>query len=117
MISRLDQQARVNRIMYDFFSEEVREGRIEKKSQLYKYMYNYLEIITTITSVLAIISEDAEKIALKEDLWDYLSERDHELYQKLKRGIFGTAVHLPGKLGTMVVSAGYSIARNIFGFN
>ena len=117
MIKRLDQQARVNRIMYDFFSEEVREGRIEKKSQLYKYMYNYLEIITTITSVLAIISEDAEKIALKEDLWDYLSERDHELYQKLKRGIFGTAVHLPGKLGTMVVSAGYSIARNIFGFN
>ena len=117
MIGRLDQQARVNRIMYDYFSDAVRDGRIEKKSHLYKYMYNYLEIITTITSVLAIISQDEEKIAIKDDLWEYLDQKDHELYLKLKRGPFGAAVHLPGKAGTKVVAAAYSIAREIFGFN
>ena len=117
MIGRLDQQARVNRIMFDFFSDGTAEGRIEKKSQLYKYMYNYLEIITTVTSVLAIISNDPEKIAIKDDLWEYLSEKDHELYLKLRRGIFGTAVHLPGRIGKKVVTTGYGIARNIFGFN
>ena len=117
MIGRLDQQARVNRIMFDFFSDGTAEGRIEKKSQLYKYMYNYLEIITTITSVLAIISDDPEKIAIKDDLWEYLSEKDHELYLKLRRGTFGTAVHLPGRIGKRVVTTGYGIARNIFGFN
>ena len=117
MIGRLDQQARVNRIMFDFFSDGTAEGRIEKKSQLYKYMYNYLEIITTVTSVLAIISDDPEKIAIKDDLWEYLSEKDHELYLKLRRGIFGTAVHLPGRIGKKVVTTGYGIARNIFGFN
>ena len=117
MIGRLDQQARVNRIMYDYFSDAVRDGRIEKKSHLYKYMYNYLEIITTITSVLAIISQDEEKLAIKDDLWKYLDQKDHELYLKLRRGPFGAAVHLPGKAGSRVVAAAYSIARGIFGFN
>ena len=117
MIRRHDQQSRVNRIMYDYFSDSVRDGRIEKKSHLYKYMYNYLEIITTITSVLAIISQDEEKIAIKDDLWEYLDQKDHELYLKLKRGPFGAAVHLPGKAGSKVVSAAYTIAREIFGFN
>ena len=117
MIRRLDQQAKVNRIMYDYFSDSVRDGRIEKKSHLYKYMYNYLEIITTITSVLAIISQDEEKIAIKDRLWEYLEQKDHELYLKLKRGPFGAAVHLPGKAGAAVVAAAYSIAREIFGFN
>ena len=117
MIKRLDQQSRVNRIMYDYFSDSVRDGRIEKKSHLYKYMYNYLEIITTITSVLAIISQDEEKIAIKDELWEYLDQKDHELYLKLKRGPFGAAVHLPGKAGSKVVSAAYTIAREIFGFN
>ena len=117
MIGRLDQQARVNRIMYDYFSEAVSDGRIEKKSHVYKYMYNYLEIITTITSVLAIISQDEEKIAIKDDLWEYMDQKNHELYLKLKRGPFGAAVHLPGKAGSKVVGAAYSIARSIFGFN
>ena len=67
--------------------------------------------------ILAIISDDPEKIAIKDDLWEYLSEKDHELYLKLRRGIFGTAVHLPGRIGKRVVTTGYGIARNIFGFN
>ena len=80
-------------------------------------MYNYLEIITTITSVLAIISGDAEKLSIKEELWNYLSEKDHDLYLKLRLGVFGTVVHIPGKPGKAVVTAAYSIARKIFGFN
>ncbi len=117
MIRRLDQQEKVNRIMFDYFSDGVRSGVIEKASPLYKYMYNYLEIITTITSVLAILSGDPEKMEIKEALWEYLEQKDKALYLKLRRGIFGVAVHLPGKAGSAVVSAGYKIARNIFGFN
>ena len=106
MIGRLDQQARVNRIMIDYFSDGVRSGLIEKNSQLYKYMYNYLEIITTITSILAIRSGDAEKMAIKEEVWEYLRNKDMGLYLKMRGGPFGTLVHLPGKGG-----------RKIFGFN
>ena len=117
MIGRLDQQARVNRIMIDYFSDAVRSGRIEKSSQLYKYMYNYLEIITTITSVLAIRSRDDEKMKIKDEVWQYLKEKDPGLFRKMRTGIFGVAIHLPGEAGRSIVRAAYSIARNIFGFN
>ena len=117
MIGRLDQQARVNRIMIDFFSDGVRSGLIEKGTQLYKYMYNYLEIITTITSVLAIRSGEPEKMEIKDEVWKYLQEKDKDLYRKMRTGPFGMAIHLPGRGGRAIVKAGYGIARNIFGFN
>ena len=117
MTGRLDQQARVNKIMIDYFSDGVRSGKIEKKSHLYKYMYNYLEIITTITSVLAIRSGDEEKMKIKDDVWQYLRDKDEALYRKMRTGVFGIAIHLPGKGGRKIVTAGYKIARSIFGFN
>ena len=117
MIRRLDQQARVNRIMIDYFSDGVTNGLIEEGSHVYKYMYNYLEIITTITSVLAIRSDDDEKMQIMKQTWDYLAGKDEKLYRKMRSGMFGIALHLPGRGGRRVVKTGYSIARNIFGFN
>lgn len=117
MIGRLDQQANVNRIMIDYFSDCTEKGLISESEQVYKYMYNYLEIITTITSVLAIKSGDDEKMKIKDDVWAYLSERDPRLYRKMRTGIFGIAMHLPGKGGRAIVKFAYGIARNIFGFN
>ncbi len=117
MTERLDQQARVNKIMIDYFSDNVKSGRIEKKSQMYKYMYNYLEIITSITSVLAVCSGEQDKLAIMNDVWDYLEKKDPELFKKMRYGLFGTVLHLPGKGGRTVIKAVYSIARGIFGFN
>lgn len=117
MTKRLDQQARVNKIMIDYFSDNVRAGRIEPKSHLYKYMYNYLEIITSITSVLAVRSGEQDKLDIMNDVWDYMREKDPALYKKMRYGLFGTALHLPGKGGRAVVRTVYGIARRIFGFN
>lgn len=117
MTKRLDQQARVNKIMIDYFSDNVKSGRIEKKSQMYKYMYNYLEIITSITSVLAVCSGEQDKLAIMNDVWDYLEKKDPELFKKMRYGLFGTVLHLPGKGGRTAIKAVYSIARGIFGFN
>ena len=107
----------MNKIMIDYFSEHVRSGKIERKSQLYKYMYNYLEIITTITSVLAICSGEKDKMDIKDDVWDYLSHTDPELYRKMRKGIFGAAIHLPGPGGRAVVKTAYNVAQKVFGFN
>lgn len=117
MTGRLDQQAKVNKIMIDYFSDGVKSGRIEKNSQLYKYMYNYLEIITIITSVLAIRSGDESKLKIKDDVWDYMKKKDGALYKKMRTGLLGTGVHLPGKGGRWIICTVYSIARGIFGFN
>ena len=52
MISRIDQQIKVNKIMIDYFVD--RKQELLKNKKLYQYMRNYLEIITTVSSVLLI---------------------------------------------------------------
>lgn len=117
MISRLDQQARVNRIMVDYFVDPVHQKLMNRHKQCYQYMYNYLEIITTITSTLAIRSKDPEKLALKKELWDYIENKDAGLYKKLRHGLFGTFMNIDNKAGYAMVSGAYRLARRIFNFN
>ena len=57
MIKRIDQQLRVNRIMVDVFHRCRCNNR-----HLRKYMLSYLEIITTISSVMLIRAETQEAL-------------------------------------------------------
>lgn len=117
MIGRLDQQARVNRIMIDYFTDPSVRRLIGRDKALYRYMYNYLEIIMTITSVLAICSGKAEHLALKKEVWDYLKERDGKLFARMRHGMLGTVMHLPGEGGRKITMGLYKAARRIFNFN
>lgn len=117
MIGRLDQQARVNHIMIDYFTDPDNRSRIEADKALRRYMYNYLEIITAITSVLAICSGTKEHLELKEEVWNYLRVRDEALYKEMRRGMLGIAMHLPGKGGRAVTKTLYQAARRVFNFN
>ena len=117
---------------YDIGYKEVRRYHTDKKTgekeetfiytDLY-YEHDFTEselhmlIDGLLSAGLAILSGDPEKMEIKEALWEYLEQKDKALYLKLRRGIFGVAVHLSGKAGSAVVSTGYKIARNIFGFN
>lgn len=115
MISRIDQQLRVNRIMleqYDLFDGE----RIPAK-KLRKYMYNYLEIITIVSSVLALKSGTEENLEKKRLLWEDIKKTDEHLYKKLRHGIMGTVMNLPGKAGRKFGVFCYQIAQKIVGFN
>lgn len=115
MISRIDQQLRVNRIMleqYDLFDKE----RIPAK-KLRKYMYNYLEIITIVSSVLALKSGTEENLEKKRLLWEDIKKTDEHLYKKLRHGIMGTVMNLPGKAGRKFGVFCYQIAQKIVGFN
>ena len=115
MISRIDQQLRVNRIMlnqYDLFDE----AKIPSK-KLRKYMYNYLEIITVISTVLAIKSGTEENLEKRRLLWEDIRKKDERLYKKLRYGIMGIVMNLPGKAGRKVGVFFYKIAQKIVGFN
>ncbi len=117
MISRIDQQIRVNKLMVDYFTDKENAQRINAHARLREYMYNYLEIITTISSVLAILSGTEQDLKKKDDLWKYIREKDYFLYAKLKNGIFGLATRLPGKGGRALTARAYKIARHFFKFN
>ena len=115
MISRLDQQIRVNKLMVDFYVAHKQMFSGNKK--LAKYMFNYLEIITTVSSVLAIRSETKENLEKKKELWNYIKQSDRLLHFHLRKGIMGGAMNLPGKGGRKISVEGYKICQKVFNFN
>lgn len=115
MISRIDQQIKVNKIMIDYFTEH--KASLVKPKKLYQYMHNYLEIIMTISSILLIRSGTEENLEKKKELWQYLKKKDRILYFKMRNGILGRAMNLPGRGGRKISVEGYRICQKIFKFN
>lgn len=112
MIGRLDQQIYVTKTMIDMY--ELR--RIQSK-KLRKYMINYLAIMMTVSSILCIRSKSPENLEKKKELWKYLKTKDYKTYFKIRHGILGQTMNLPGKPGRKVSSLAYSVARRLIGFN
>jgi glycosyltransferase involved in cell wall biosynthesis len=112
MIGRIDQQIRVNKIMID----DVDLHRVASP-KCRKYMLNYLEIITVITTVMLLRSGTEENLEKKRELWKYIKEKDITLFHKLRRGIMGQTMNLPGKPGRKISIAAYRISQKVVGFN
>ena len=112
MIRRIDQQLKVNKLMIEKF--DLWKVENEKCRQ---YMYNYVEIITMVSTIMCLIDGSDELLKKKEDLWNYIKETDVRLYKKLRHGIFGTVMNLPGKLGRKIAITCYHIAQKVIGFN
>ena len=93
MISRIDQQILVTKLMLGYY-----DVTKIKNPKLRHYMVRYLEIMMTVTSILAIRSETEENLKKKKELWQYLK-------------------HLPGKGGRKVSIACYKISQKFYGFN
>lgn len=114
MIGRIDQQIRVNKIMIDVMAGQ---DFSDKDPHLKKYMTIYLTKIMTVTSMMLILAGTDEALAKKQDVWDYLKEKDADLYRTIRHSLFGVAMNLPGKGGRALAKAGYRIARKFVGFN
>lgn len=115
MISRIDQQIRVNKRMVDYMSENV--PKLKGSRKLRNYMINYLEIITTVSSIMLIRGGTEEHLQKKKELWDYMKQKDRFLYGRLRYGILGNSMNLPGKGGRKISVEGYRICRRFFKFN
>ena len=112
MISRIDQQIFVTKMMIDMY--ELR--RIQSK-KLSKYMLNYLAIMMTVSSILCIRSKKKENLEKKKELWQYLRQKDYGVFMKIRYGILGQTMNLPGRSGRKVSSMAYVVARRLIGFN
>ncbi len=115
MISRIDQQIRVNKIMIDEYN--LYDKKLIPSRKLRHYMMQYLEIMMTISSIMLIRSGTQENLEKKKELWKYLKKKDRRLYFKLRYGIMGRTMNLPGKGGRKVSEMGYKITQKFFGFN
>lgn len=115
MISRIDQQIKVNKIMVDYMVEN--QAKLAGKRKMRKYMLNYLEIITVVSSVLLIRSGTDENLEKKRELWQYIKEKDRKLFFRLRYGVLGNSMNLPGKGGRKITVEGYKLCQRFFKFN
>ena len=112
MIGRVDQQIKVNKIMIDQY-----DLRAIQNTKLRKYMVSYLDIMMTVSSIICIRSKKEENLKKKKELWTYLKRKDYKTYFKIRYGILGQTMNLPGRSGRKISSMGYSVMRRIIGFN
>ncbi len=112
MISRIDQQIKVNKMMVESFDLWKIPNR-----KLRHYMFNYLEIITVISTVMLIHSGTEENLQKKRELWKYIKKQDIRLFHHLRTGIMGNTMNLPGRGGRKISIAAYKISQKVVGFN
>ena len=112
MISRVDQQIFVTKSMIDMYDL----SKISCK-KLRAYMINYLAIMMTVSSILLIRSKKKENLDKKKDLWVYLKKKDLKVFFKIRYGILGQTMNIPGKPGRKISSLAYIVARRLVGFN
>lgn len=112
MISRIDQQIRVTKLMiecYDILKIKDRKLR--------NYMVKYLAMMMTISSVFLIKSGTEENLKKKQELWDYLKNYDKDIYKEVNSLLIAKSMKLPGKSGRKIIIMGYKLSRKIYGFS
>ncbi len=112
MIRRIDQALLVNRLLVS----EVDPYEVDDVHKR-RYMLNFLEIVTTVSSVLLTKSGTEENMQKKKDLWAYIQKENPRVYHRLRYSLLGLLLHLPGRAGRAVTIGGYKIAQKVFGFN
>lgn len=113
MISRIEQQIKVNKILFDSYDL----GKIEEAC-LRRYMYRFLDIVNSVTSTLLIKEGSKEKLKMKKDFWKYMKTNNKKMYIKLRYfSTLGLLVNLRSILGRKLIILSYEYVRKKFGFN
>ena len=113
MVKRVDQQLRVTKLMIT--AVDLYRLPPEQK-KLRAYMFNYLSMMMTISSVFLTMDGTPEALQKKKELWQFLKLHDRRVYKRCLLSVAG-ACNLPGKGGRAVTLWGYRVAQKIFKFN
>ncbi|WP_178021375.1 glycosyltransferase family 2 protein [uncultured Paenibacillus sp.] len=112
MIARIDQQLKVNKLMI----EQIDLASV-RSSKLRHYLYHHLEIVTMISTILLIRSGSKENLRKKRAFWQFIMDYDLELYHRLRYGMMGRLLSLPGRVGRGISIGVYKITQKVVGFN
>ena len=112
MIGRVDQQIKVNKLMVDYLTTTKITNR-----KTYNYMVKYLDIITTVSSIMLIRARTEEAIEKKEELWAYIHQKNPKVFLRLRYGLLGNTMNLPGRSGRRISEFLYRLAQKVMKFN
>ena len=108
----LREQLRVNKLMIDCC-----DVMNVKEEKCRRYMIKYLTMISTVSTVLCIKSGTEEHLAQKDEMWQYMKDKDFNLFKAVKRSAMGRMMQLKSKAGQKAILAIYGLAQKIFVFN
>ncbi|MDR0459639.1 MAG: glycosyltransferase [Coriobacteriales bacterium] len=112
MVSRIDQQLAITRIMIDAFQlQEIKPQRLRD------YMSQYLLMMLTICAVFLRLSEREDREEQRKAIWQYLKGSDPATYRRLRGSLLGVGANLPGAWGRGIALGAYRAASKVFKFN
>ena len=80
-------------------------------------MFNYLEIITVISTIMLIRSGTEENLEKKRELWQYIREQRYPPVPSPARlASSDSTMNLPGKGGRKISVAAYKLSQKVVGF-
>jgi glycosyltransferase involved in cell wall biosynthesis len=114
MVTRVDQQIRVTKRMID--AQDLKALRRTQR-KLSRYMFSYLAMMMTISSIFLMIDGSPEALGKKTELWEYLRTVDPNLYHRMKYHSISIVSNFPGYQGRRLSVGLYRVARKIYKFN
>ena len=114
MAGRIDQQVRVTRHMIDSH-DIIALKAVQPK--LGRYMFNYLSMMMSISSIFAVIADTPEALGLRTELWEYLRQKNPALYRRCRYRLTNVGTNIPGYQGRKLSVKLYRVAQKIYKFN
>lgn len=112
MISRIDQQIKVNKIMIDAYDlTKIRNKKLKD------YMVKYLAMMMTVSSIFLIKEGSEESLTKRAELWHYLKDASKGMFRLVNHQVLSRPMQIRGKAGRKMLVWAYSISRKIYGFN
>lgn len=112
MISRIDQQIKVNKLMID--SHDLTQIENDK---LRNYMVKYLAMIMTVSSALLVKEGTTESLKKRKKLWIYLKNTNQKMYKMVNNTALGRPMQMRTYFGRKIIVFGYKMSQKIFGFS
>ncbi len=112
MTGRIDQQIKVNKIIIDSYDLISIKNR-----KLRHYMIQYLSMMLIVSSALLINEGSEESLKKRDDLWNYLRDKNIIIYNIIKRRKFGKLLQAKSKSGQKIIIHCYHFFNRIYNFN
>ena len=113
MMKRIDQQMLVNRTLIQFFSE----NRKELPPQMYRFLFQYLDMMMCVASSICVVSKDKELYKKKKRAVEVSEGYGCRIIQGASNNVVWNHIQSARTNGQMVCRTGYRLFQKLFGFN
>lgn len=111
MISRIDQQIRVTKLVADCTQHDY-----DISPKLRTYLVRSVSVMLAVSSVHLLLMGTKEALDKRHDMWQYVKRLDRRLYWRLRLHSVSAWTYLPTKLGRLLTVLGYRTSRLLVKF-